>query len=471
VALVAAVVAALFLRIEAGGARGQQDEPIRPGAIVPNIAVRAEPAQSYALYLPATYDPARKWPALYAFDPAARGLRPVQCFREAAEKHGYVLVGSNVSRNGPMGPSLQAGLAMIRDTLERFAIDERRLFVTGFSGGARVASAMAIMQKGRIAGVIGCGGGFPVGEQPGAGTEFAFCGAIGEEDFNWLEMNRLDRALASLGKPHRLLRFPGGHAWPPADAAMAALEWLELEAMRAGTRAKDTGLVETWLQRDLQRSRDAETRGAPYEVWLGYSGLVTTYRGLADVQPLEARAAELQRQEAVKREIKSERDGEQRELRQQAEISRYIGQLSDIEQQLDATRNLHGLIDVLSRGERGARTRSERLLARRLLEFTSITAYYAGEPLLESGDHRSALACFELQAAIHPESADVHYRIALTHGRAGNRNKALESLKNAADRGFSDAQRIEREAAFEPLRNDPRYVRVLEVIRANGKPR
>jgi hypothetical protein len=57
VALSAAVVAALFLRADAGGARGQKDEPIRPGALVPNIAVRAEPAQSYALYLPATYDP------------------------------------------------------------------------------------------------------------------------------------------------------------------------------------------------------------------------------------------------------------------------------------------------------------------------------------------------------------------------------------------------------------------------------
>jgi tetratricopeptide (TPR) repeat protein len=237
--------------------------------------------------------------------------------------------------------------------------------------------------------------------------------------------------------------------------------------MREGTRAKDIGLVETWLQRDLQRPRDTETRGAPYEAWLGYSDLVTAYRGLADVQPLEARAAELQRQEAVKREIKSEREGEQRELRQQAEISRYIGQLPDIEQQVDATRNLHGLIDVLRRGERSARTRPERLLARRLLEFASITAYYAGEPLLEAGDHRSALACFELQAAIHPEAAGVHYRIAVTHARAGNRNKALEALKKAADRGFSDAERIEQEPAFVPLRNDPRYRAALDVVRAN----
>jgi len=250
---------------------------------------------------------------------------------------------------------------------------------------------------------------------------------------------------------------------------MAAVEWLELEAMRAGARPKDAALVGSWLQRDLDRASNEEARGALHEAWLGYSDLAATYRGLADVQPLEARAAALQGQEAVKREIKHERDGEQRELRQRVEIARYIDQISDFEQQVDATRNLYGLIDQLRRGERNARTPSERLVARRLLEFANITAYYAGEPLFDSGEYRSALAYFELQAALHPESAAVHYRIAVTHGRARNTKKALEALKNAAEKGFSDAARIDQEPGFEPLRNDARYQRVLEAVRANKK--
>lgn len=464
-----AALAALLLGH--AGASSQRAEAIRPGAIIPIVVTRGEPDQSYALYLPSAYDPGRKWPALYAFDPAARGQRPLECFREAAEKHGYVLAASNVSRNGPIAPALRAGVAMMRDTLQRFAIDEGRLYVTGFSGGARVASAMGLLQKGRVAGVIGCGGGFPVGEQPNAETPFGFCGAVGNEDFNWVEMNRLDRTFASLGKAHRLLRFPGGHTWPPPDAAMAAIEWLELEAMRAGGRPKDAALVGGWLQRDLARARNEEARGGLYEAWLEYLDLAVAYRGLADVQPLEARAAALQGQEAVKRAAKREREGEQREVLQRNEIERYIGQLLDAEQQVDATRNLHGLLDVLERRARNDKTPSERLLARRLLEFANITAYYAGEPLFDSGDYGSATVYFELQAVLHPESAGVHYRIALAHGRAGNRNKALDALKNAADRGFSDAASIEQEPGFERLRNDPRYLRVLEVVRANKATR
>ena len=243
------------------------------------VVTRAEPDQTYALYLPSSYDARRRWPVIYAFDPAARGQLPLECFKESAEKYGYIVVGSNISRNGPVPPSLRAGLAMMRDMLDRFSVDERRLYATGFSGGARVASTMAQVQKGRIAGVIGCAAGFPEEENPSAQTPFAFCGTIGNEDYNWVEMNRLDRTLASLDKPHRLLRFSGGHTWPPKDVAMAAVEWLELQAMKAGTRPKDSALIEGWLQRDLSRAKDEESRGALYEAWLSYSDVATAFPG------------------------------------------------------------------------------------------------------------------------------------------------------------------------------------------------
>ena len=131
--------------------------------------------------------------------------------------------------------------------------------------------------------------------------------------------------------------------------------------------------------------------------------------------------------------------------------------------------NLYALINVLKRNEQRARTPSERLLARRLIEHASITAYYAGQPLFDSGEYRSALSYFQIQAAIHPESSAIQYRIAVTCGRAGDRKNALEALKNAADKGFSDIARIEQETGFEKLRNDPRYGQILEVVRKNKK--
>jgi len=448
-------------------------QPVREfptGTIIPVVVTKAEPDQTYALYLPSSYDARRTWPVIYAFDAAARGQLPLECFRESAEKYGYIVVGSNISRNGPMLPSLRAGLAMMRDTLDRFSVDERRLYATGFSGGARAAGTMAQVQQGRIAGVIGCAAGFPEKAQPTAQTPFAFCGTIGNEDFNWVEMNRLDRTLASLGKAHRLLRFSGGHTWPPKDVAMAAVEWLELQAMKAGTRPKDAALIEGWLQRDLSQAKDEEDRGTLFEAWLSYSDLATTFRGLIDVQPFETRAAALQNQEVVKKQIRREREAEDLEIRRQVEIARYVGQMSDTEQQADAERNLYALVNALKRDAQRARTPLEQLLARRLLEHANITAYYAGSALFESGKYGSALSYFQIQAAIHPESSGIQYRIAVTCARAGGTKNALEALKNAADKGFSDIARIEQETGFEKLRNDPRYGPILEVVRQNKQP-
>ncbi len=440
------------------------------GTIIPTVVTAAEPGQTYALYLPSSYDARRAWPVICAFDPAGRGQLPLECFKESAEKYGYIVAGSNISRNGPVSASLRAGLAMMRDVLGRFSIDDRRLYATGFSGGARVAVAMAQMQKGRIAGVIGCAAGFPEGEHPTAQTPFAFCGTIGNEDYNWVEMNRLDRALASLDKPHRLLRFSGGHTWPPKDAAMAAVEWLELQAMKAGTRPKDAALIEGRLRRDLSQAKDDEGRGALYEAWLSYSDLATTFRGLIDVQPFGTRATALQAQEVVRKQIRLEREAEDLEIAQRVEIARYIGQMADTDQQTDATRNLYTLITVLKRNEQRASTPSDRLRARRLIEHVSITAYYAGQPLFDSGEYSSALSFFRIQAAIHPESSAIQYRLAVTCGRAGDRKNALEALKRAADNGFSDVARIEQESGFEKVRNDARYGQILDVVRRNKKP-
>ena len=118
-------------------------EEIPRGQVVAKVVCRADATQSYALYLPSAYDPRRAWPVLYCFDPGGRGRVPVELFEAAAEKFGYVIAGSNNSRNGPWEDSVKAIEAMVRDTGGRFSLDGGRRYSAGFSGGARVATAVA----------------------------------------------------------------------------------------------------------------------------------------------------------------------------------------------------------------------------------------------------------------------------------------------------------------------------------------
>ena len=154
-----------------------QSDQFAKGQIIERVICPGEPAQSYALYLPSNYSPERTWPVLYAFDPQARGRISVERFKEAAEKYGWILVGSNNSRNGPMKVAFDASRAIWKDTHERLAIDEQQTYFTGFSGGARVAITIASACHDCVAGVIVSGAGFPPEIKPSAATHFALFGS------------------------------------------------------------------------------------------------------------------------------------------------------------------------------------------------------------------------------------------------------------------------------------------------------
>src|ERR1019366_6873406 len=120
------------------------------------------------------------------------------------------------SRNGPMAPVHEAINLMVGDTHERYSIDDSRVYVAGFSGGARVALNWAA--NGHIAGVIACGAGFgPPG--PPKQIPFRIFATTGWEDFNHDEIYRQSRELARRSVPHRFVEFEGGHDWMPAALA------------------------------------------------------------------------------------------------------------------------------------------------------------------------------------------------------------------------------------------------------------
>src|SRR5262245_49870742 len=97
-----------------------QDEP-SPGKLSARVVCRHDSSQTYALYIPSTYTPQRSWPMLYLLDPGARGRFAVERFAKAAEREGFLVAGSNNSRNGPMEPIKQAIEALWTDTHMRFS--------------------------------------------------------------------------------------------------------------------------------------------------------------------------------------------------------------------------------------------------------------------------------------------------------------------------------------------------------------
>jgi hypothetical protein len=143
---------------------------------------------------------------------------------------------------------------------------------------------------------------------------FAVFGSAGTDDFNHMEMYQLDRRMTSA---HRVLYFEGGHTWLPAEMAMQAVEWMELQAMKSGLRPRDTALQNAWFAERAERidalQDNAETLRALIHV-------IADFEGLEDVSKLADRARRLLKQQDVKNALSEEPKSEERELRVQAEL-------------------------------------------------------------------------------------------------------------------------------------------------------
>src|SRR3974390_2928293 len=145
---------ALALAIAAAAlAQNGGPRPAEPatGQVIADVKCANDATQSYALYLPTAYTAARAWPVIFPFDPAGRGQNGVDRYQAAAEQYGFIVAGSNNSRNGmPSGKAIES---MSGDVIARFHIDPKRIYTAGMSGGSRVAMSVALSST-KVAGVI-----------------------------------------------------------------------------------------------------------------------------------------------------------------------------------------------------------------------------------------------------------------------------------------------------------------------------
>lgn len=326
-------------------------EDLPRGRLIERVPCEANPSQSYALYLPSTYTPERVWPVIYGFDPRGRGRTPVERFQAAAERYGYVVAGSNNSRNGPWEASMAAVQAMSADVARRLPLDVRRMYTAGMSGGARVAMGVA-MGSANVAGVIASSAGFP-DSTPRKSVPFAIFGTAGTEDFNYLEMRRLD---AKLESPHRVAIFAGGHTWLSSELAAEAIEWMELEAMKSGRRARDEALIARLFAKRAGASSLAEIES-----------LAADFEGLRDVSGFAARAADMRRQRRVMEALRRAEQDLDREARWLETLAGLEQALGDPARRAESLMQLKDRLRDLSKKSQAPEDSPVRQMARRVL--------------------------------------------------------------------------------------------------------
>ena len=342
----------LVLSVLAGQIASAQDLP--RGEIIGDVQCQDDPSQHYALYLPSYFTPSRQWPVILAFDAGARGRQGVERYQAAAEKYGYIVAGSNNSRNGPWEVGLDAAAAMTSDVNKRFPVDPKRTYTAGMSGGARVA-IMVALNSDSIAGALASSAGYA--DEFHESVRFPIFGSAGTEDFNYREMRAIDVRMKS---PHRVEVFEGGHTWLPIEMATEGVEWMEVQAMKSGLRPRlQTGRRSRMARAEAQRSNLAKMR----ELNL----IAEDFRDFKDVAKVVESAAALESQQDVADALNAERADDARELQIANEVNRLVRQLSWPEREHDAFIALKAHVTTLLEASRAAEDSADRRIARRAL--------------------------------------------------------------------------------------------------------
>ena len=436
------------------------------GTVIEKVVCRADAGQSYALFLPSTYSPARKWPILYALDPGARGRLPVERFREAAERYGYIVAGSNNSRNGPTEIAVAAVQAMLNDSRSRLSIDDRRIYFTGFSGGARLAIAVASSYTGLVAGVIGSGAGFPPQIKPAATMPFVYFGVAGIQDFNFVEMRQLNRTLDELGVAHRFAVFPGGHEWPPQEVCLNAIEWIELQAMRSGIQARREPFIDALLQKAMQTVAADESGGRIYDAYLGSAALASDFKGLRDVSAYQRKADQLKDTKHVQQSIRRERNEEESQYRWMARLMRLKENYRTADEREQVLLELtYAISDLRKKAERKEDS-EDRLIARRVRDQFFVELRQEAANYVESGDYERAAHSLSVATQVAPDNPRIFYNLACALSRGGRRSEAIAALKTAADKGFTDLTALETDSDLDPIRKDAAFQKVLASLKS-----
>jgi adenylate cyclase len=88
--------------------------------------------------------------------------------------------------------------------------------------------------------------------------------------------------------------------------------------------------------------------------------------------------------------------------------------------------------------------------------------YLCGGSMVDLGDEKEGLELVNRAVGIAPRDIGVLYNVACVYARSGRTEQALDLLEQAVAAGYSYRAWMENDSDFDPLREHPRFLAILE---------
>jgi predicted esterase len=388
--------------------------------------------QSYELYFPSVEPGNKKLPLILMFDPHGSGTLAVEEAKEAAERYGYIVVGSNNSKNGIQNLSVVTN-NLLADVLKRYPVDESRIYAAGFSGGGRVASSLAL-SSGKIRGIITCSAGLPNFNPLSATLKFEIYATAGKHDFNYDEVAAISGQMDKTDWRHLVTAFDGGHSWPPVSFINEAVEWFSLNAMRDGLLPKDKEMFKQIHDRLLTTAEGYLTSGQPI------SAAEACNKGIIELDGLYSLKHLRKKLEAIQKTEEYNLEKQRVEMVKIKELELRDAYMKNFNSQTAAwwANEINALNDRIAHEKDSL----NRQMFSRVKGFLGIICYSYSGRAINSGDYSTAEKSLVVYQLAEPQNPDCYYYKALFFDRQNKSKEASENLILAIKLGFSDQSKI-----------------------------
>ena len=392
---------------------------------------------TYALYLPSSFNKNIPSAIVYIFEPAARGKVGIQAFIDASEKYNYILVCSNNCKNGPYEDNFVRINNLFETVFNTFKINDNLIYTAGFSGGSRLATAVAVLTN-QIQGVIGCGAGFPTYQlYVPTNEDFSYVGLVGDEDMNYQEMFVVKDWFLKLNSAHEIFTYEDEHKWPPSEQMLRAFDWLEIESYKKGVRPVNHEVIDNNYKSNINVAKSLNNdNNIELAVW-EYERIIRNYSNYYNLDSINKKIKELKKLKQYKKDVKSRKTVKEEE---QKTLAIFMDQFNSEfnskelsfnnnwwQVEFDKFKNKYLFSDNIYLKKMGKR-----------INYTlHAMLFESGNTELRKNEGDKALFCHKLNAFLFPERPFTFVKLAMDYAVLHDEKNMLINLKLAIDKGFT----------------------------------
>lgn len=402
---------------------------------ITRVECATDTSHSYFIAFPDNLDSTENWPLIIAFDPQGDGKLAVKSMIGGATDLGYIIAGSNVIRNGYENTEY-AFKILTSDILNRYPVNQDRIYAVGFSGGGRYAQILSQVNT-NIKAIISIGAGFSLNPSKPLLNNVPMLFLTGDEDFNYLEIMNSWEPLKLLGLRHYILEFHGKHEWPEHEIMDEALLWFEFDDIQRDKSRGNDPVIKAYKEKINENAdrfildQDLYSACKEYEKGIAFlTGLTNTKALVNDMNHCK----ELP-------EYKNASDKMNKSLILESRLQKGYVSALNMKDTIWWNNEIRKLNQEIAQIEDPFRLSAYR----RVKSFISIAAYSLSNLSLKANDLTRAQKIIDIYQIIDPGNPDAYYFRALYYSKTGQSRMAIDLFTKAVNTGFRDFQKASQE--------------------------